>query len=112
MKMRSYVKFICLVTLFFMLPILSVRADPPIIVNNNNNNNTGAGGNSCNNNVTTDPRVPPAGVYSTRNGNGTSNTIYTTGETKPYIVDNNCNSNAYPSAVQPNVYVQPRFHRR
>lgn len=31
-----------------------------------------------------------AGVYTTDNGNGGTNTVYTTGEKKPFIVDNNC----------------------
>lgn len=42
-----------------------------------------------------DPRVPPAGVYHSQSG-----TVYTTGEKKPYIVDNNCNSSSTPT-VQP-----------
>lgn len=49
-----------------------------------------------------DPRVPPAGVYSTRNSDGSSNTVYTTGEKKPYYVDNYCNQPT--SAVQPVVF--------
>lgn len=48
-----------------------------------------------------DPRVPPAGVYQSQSG-----TTYTTGEKKPYIVDNNCNNSTAPA--QPYVFVQPR----
>lgn len=53
-----------------------------------------------------DPRVPPAGVYTQRNGDGSSSTTYTTGEKKPYIVDNNCNTNPAPQpyvAITPNI---------
>ena len=81
-------------------------ADAPVIVNNNNNNNNGAPSSGCNNNPPAlDPRVPPSGVYSTQSANGSSNTQYTTGETKPYIVDNNCNDGAAP--VQPYALVTP-----
>ncbi len=45
-----------------------------------------------------DPRVPPAGVY-----RSSDSTIYTTGEKKPYLTDNGCNTN--PQA-QPYVYTQ------
>ncbi len=51
-----------------------------------------------------DPRVPPAGAYVVQNGNGTSNQIYTTGEKKPYYVDNYCNQ---PNNVQPYAFFQP-----
>lgn len=46
-----------------------------------------------------DPRIPPAGVYHTQSG-----TVYTTGEKKPYITDNNCNSGG---GYQPYVYATP-----
>lgn len=52
-----------------------------------------------------DSRVPPAGVYSTQQKNGSSNTEYTTGEKKPYIVDNNCSEMTTP--IQPNIWVKP-----
>lgn len=63
--------------------------------------------NNCNPNIKTDPRVPPAGTYSIKNNDGTTTQLYTTGETKPYIVDNNCGSSS-SSSVQPNVFVTPR----
>ena len=61
---------------------------------------------NANQNNIYDPRVPPAGVYTTRNGDGASSTTYTTGEKKPYIVDNNRNGSSSPQAM-PQVYVQP-----
>lgn len=60
---------------------------------------------TCNNGPSYDPRVPPAGAYIINTGNGSSQQLYTTGETKPYIVDNNCNSQQTP-IVQPNVWQQ------
>lgn len=84
-------------------------ADTTIINNNNNNSNpTPQNNSSCNNNITTDPRVPPAGVYSTKNSDGSGQTTYTTGETKPYIVDNSCNNSPViqPYVIQPTVPVR------
>jgi hypothetical protein len=52
-----------------------------------------------------DPRIPPAGVYTKENGDGSSDTLYTTGEKKPYYVDSNCNQSA--AAAQPIVYGGP-----
>ncbi|MDR3476563.1 MAG: hypothetical protein P4M14_00850 [Gammaproteobacteria bacterium] len=58
--------------------------------------------------TSTDPRVPPAGVYTSRNSDGSSNTLYTTGDKKPYYVDNPCNNNAAVNTPQqPQVIVQP-----
>ena len=60
----------------------------------------------CNaNNTVTDPRVPPAGTYKVDHGDGSSEEVYTTGEKKPYYVDNNCNQNA--NAQVPQIFVQP-----
>jgi hypothetical protein len=60
----------------------------------------------CNSNsVSTDPRVPPAGTYNIQHGDGSSEEVYTTGEKKPYYVDNNCGQNA--NTIAPQVYVQP-----
>lgn len=53
-----------------------------------------------------DPRVPPAGVYTQKYSDGSSQTTYTTGEKKPYIVDNNCNANPAP---QPYVAITPNY---
>lgn len=53
-----------------------------------------------------DPRVPPEGAYVVKNGDGTSNQIYTTGEKKPYYVDNYCNQ-PYSSQAQPYIFFQP-----
>ncbi len=57
-----------------------------------------------------DPRVPPAGSYIIQNSDGSSNQLYTTGEKKPYYVDNSgCNSNVAP--VQPYAFVGGGGHR-
>ena len=63
----------------------------------------------CGVNQVTDPRVPPAGSYVVQNANGSSNNIYTTGDKKPYYVDNPCGSaNGGGSAnLPPQVFVQP-----
>lgn len=82
-------------------------ADPVII----NNNSGGSGSNqptySCppaNQNNIYDSRIPPAGVYSTNQG-----TLYTTGEKKPFITDNNCNNGGSAAPViQPYVNVPRR----
>lgn len=74
---------------------LPPQAPPPAVpVCNGNQNNI------------YDSRVPPAGVYTTREADGSSNTTYTTGEKKPYYVDNNCNNAPTPPIqpiIQPNV---------
>ncbi len=55
----------------------------------------------------TDPRVPPAGAYVTKNPDGSGNQIYTTGETKPYNVDNsNGTGGLGNSPVMPQIYPQ------
>jgi hypothetical protein len=60
-----------------------------------------------------DPRVPPAGTYKVQNGDGSSQTIYTTGEKKPYITDNNCNNNSVgPISPYVNAPYPPRPHHR
>ena len=65
----------------------------------------------CNNNSNNgyDPRVPPAGTYTTKNRDGSSNTIYTTGTKNPAaIIDSGCNS-----ALLPQIYVnQPSRYLR
>lgn len=53
-----------------------------------------------------DPRVPPAGAYVIQNGDGSSNQIYTTGEKKPYYVDNPCGQNNQNQAIYPQIYPQ------
>lgn len=100
--MKTHILF---VTTFFLAG--SVLADQPVI-NNNNSNGSPTVVQQCppaNQNNIYDPRVPPAGVYKTDNGDGSSSTTYTTGEKKPYITDNNCNSTA--ATVQPYVYGGP-----
>lgn len=101
-------------TLGILLICLSqiVSADPVIINNNTNtappqqaapqDNSQQLPPCRANQNDIYDPRVPPAGVYSTRFQDGSSSTVYTTGEKKPYITDNNCGSSTSP-IVQPYV---------
>jgi len=67
-------------------------AQTPAPANSNSGCNQGANNN-------TDSGMP-AGVYTTPNGNGGTNTLYTTGDKKPFIVDSNCNNT---SGIQPYV---------
>ncbi|RDI39954.1 hypothetical protein [Aquicella lusitana] len=100
-------KILCELACFLGLIVSysSAYADQ-INVNMNNNPNTGQPQQvvvpqcpPANQNNIYDPRVPPAGVYQSQNS-----TTYTTGEKKPYITDNNCNSN---TNTQPYVFVNP-----
>ena len=67
--------------------------------------------NGCNGNINHayDPRVPPAGSYIIKNSDGSSQQIYTTGENKPYFLNNNCNNNAI-APIQPYVAIPPYHH--
>lgn len=95
MTKHNLIKFICLASYLFFLPVTQAMSDP-VIINNNNNNNTGQAPapsqSPCNNNSygTSGNGLPP-GTYTMNNGNGTTSTVYTTGDKQPYIVDNNCN---------------------
>lgn len=78
----------------------------PTIINNNNGSSQAPQTSPCppaNQNNIYDPRIPPAGVYESQNPDGSYSTTYTTGEKKPYIVDNNCNngSTTQPYVVAP-----------
>jgi hypothetical protein len=55
---------------------------------------------------TYDSRIPPAGTYIIKQADGSTDTLYTTGEKKPYIVDNNSNAPIQP-IIQPYVTIQP-----
>jgi DNA segregation ATPase FtsK/SpoIIIE-like protein len=67
----------------------------------------------CNVNQVTDPRVPPAGSYVVKNGDGSSNDVYTTGDKKPYYVDNPCaNGGSGGTSLPPQVFVQPNVAPR
>lgn len=44
----------------------------------------------------------PPGTYQTKNSDGSVNTIYTTGDKQPYMVDNTCNQQQ--PIIQPYVY--------
>lgn len=96
MKKQHVAQLILLTTCLYSL---STFAGTDTINVNNNNNNTSpqqSSGYACppaNQNNIYDLRVPPAGVYQQYGTNGSSSTTYTTGEKKPYITDNNCNSN-------------------
>lgn len=58
----------------------------------------------CQSNQQDSSSGPPEGTYSYSN-NTTAGTIVTTGEKKPYMVDNSCNNPA--PVIQPYVYAQP-----
>jgi hypothetical protein len=90
-------------------------ADPsqPVIINNNNSQPQASSQPSCapaNQNNIYDSRVPPAGAYYTRNADGSGQQVFTTGEKKPYIVDNNCGG-GMSNAAQPQVIVTPSVRR-
>jgi len=83
--------FLCIVSL---AAASSVMADSNVNMNSNT---------TCNATTPTDPRVAPEGTYVTKNADGSGSTTYTTGEKKPYIVDNGCNNNSNIAPVQPYV---------
>lgn len=113
MKMKTKMTFLAIVFMLIQAPF--AIADN-IVINNNpappQSNEApppppppaqqGGGCPPANQNNIYDPRVPPAGVYHTSNAD-----TYTTGEKKPYIVDNNCNNNS--AQPTPQVYVQPNM---
>lgn len=80
-------------------------ADQVII--NNNPQPANSNPPTCNNQPTNQPGGLPPGTYSTKNPGGGYNTVYTTGDKQPYIVDNNCNQQPI---IQPYVYAQPPYN--
>lgn len=114
--MRAFLSVACIgFFLFFAGTVLA--ADPPVVINNNNQNSANrpaqptqqcGGGNQ---NDVYDPRVPPAGAYDIKHADGSSEQLYTTGEKKPYYVDDYCNQTTSPY-VQPNIWVGGGGHRR
>lgn len=56
---------------------------------------------NCQNNQSSNQNENTGGVYYKSNPNGGTDTVYTTGNKQPYIVDNNCNNTPI---VQPYVY--------
>jgi hypothetical protein len=97
-----------LVTLLAIAPV--TFADNPVIINNNypqqqsNQAEQGNHGNTppCNNHQA-DNSGPPPGTYYQSNPHGGTDTVYSTGNKQPYIVDNNCNNVQNP-IIEPNVY--------
>ena len=81
----------------------ALAAEQPIIINNNNNNSSGQDNNKCDPHAQNDSKGTPPGTYYRTTPQG-SDTIYTTGEKKPYIVDNPCNQQ---NVIQPFVYTYP-----
>lgn len=81
----------------------ALAAEQPIIINNNNNNSSGQGANNCDPQAQNDTKGTPPGTYYRKTPQG-SDTIYTTGEKKPYIVENPCNQQ---NVAQPFVYTYP-----
>ena len=47
------------------------------------------------------PGQPKQGVTYQSNPRGGMDIVYSTGEKKPYYVDQNCNNNNYPAVIQP-----------
>ncbi|MHB1947027.1 MAG: hypothetical protein ACYCQI_02790 [Gammaproteobacteria bacterium] len=92
-----------------LICLSQIASADPVIINNNTNPAPQQQAQQqpqqapcrANQNDIYDPRVPPAGVYSTRFQDGSSSTVYTTGEKKPYITDNNCGSSTTQPIVQP-----------
>jgi len=83
---------------------------PPQQQGQNNQGNQGNQGNQSNqggqgpsgNNQSYGTDTPP-GTYYQSNPHGGMDTVYTTGDKKPYIVDNN-NNNMQQPIIEPNVY--------
>lgn len=81
-----------------------VRADSPVNIINNNYPAQQTPSQNCNNNQANDDTGQRPGTYYQSNPNGGNDTVYTTGDKKPYIVDNNCNNQPI---VQPYIYGVP-----
>lgn len=95
-----------LLIMLMMIYSIESHADNSVIVNNNmqptnNPSNTSNCNNNQSNNTSTDQKP---GTYYQANPNGGMNTVYTTGDKKPYIVDNTCNNSPM---IQPYVYATP-----
>lgn len=105
MAKYNVIKFICLASYLFLLPVTEAISDPVIINNNNTGQAQPPAQSPCNNNSygTSGNGMPP-GTYTMNNSNGTTSTVYTTGDKQPYIVDNNCNQSP---VIEPYVNVQP-----
>lgn len=101
---------IAFLSLFFLIFLVHNSFSDTVIINNAPNSNQPTQPKcNANQNDIYDPRVPPAGVYYTRNPDGSGTQTYTTGEKKPYITDNNCGGTSTP-IVQP--IIQPRVKRK
>lgn len=81
------------------------------IINNNNNNSGQQPQQSCDNSSNNHDGIKP-GTYNINHGDGTSETIYTTGDKQPYFGDNNCNQPAIQPYVQPIIPYGPHGPRR
>ncbi len=95
--------------LLFSLLTIAINqafADAPVVINNNNTNNQPPqSGSNCNNNQASKKKEVRPGTYYQSNPQGGMDTVYTTGDKTPYVVDNN---NCNQPMVQPYVYgVQP-----
>jgi hypothetical protein len=113
MKIKTKSKIIYLTACLASVCAFSAYSDP-VIINNNmappqqnynqppNNPPPHNGGGTGSPHL--DPRVPPAGVYKAQNGDGSSQTLYTTGETKPYDPSGGSTTNSSPEIISPQVY--------
>jgi hypothetical protein len=99
MMKSAILTFICIAG----FSLTNCYAENPVIINNNNNNNPPTQNNNCNGNQSAAPQTSDAqrpGTYYRSNPSGGTDTIYTTGDKTPYIVDNNNNCNNQP-IIQP-----------
>jgi hypothetical protein len=101
-------KILSLLAISIIAASTSVSADNSITINNNNSqppaNNSQNNQSACNDNQDSDPGTP-AGTYYQSNPHGGTDTVYTTGTKKPYIVDNPCN-NQQPAYIAPQIFPQ------
>lgn len=102
--MRILSKATSLSILLGMLATSGIFAAPPVIINNNipeqqANSLPPSPPPPPTNYVPIDPREPPSGAYSYQSGNGASEQVYTTGEKRPYLLENNSSTQA--PVIQP-----------
>lgn len=93
---------LCILSLFITCTCFADQ-----IVINNNNQPANPTPPPCNNQPANQLNGVEPGTYTTKNPNGGYNTVYTTGDKQPYIVDNNCDQQPI---IQPYVYTQPPYN--
>lgn len=110
MKMESRLNTALIFFTLSFLSISSVQAEQTVINNYGTQAPNNAQSQSPCNNATNYNQAQssygtntPPGTYTIKHGDGSSETVYTTGDKKPYLVDNGCN-NSTP-IVQPYINV-------